>query len=225
MKRFWVAALFVAVTGLFTGVMAGEALSAGKKPPMQVIPSTDPALLPDMSIGSPKAKIVVVEYASLSCPHCAHWHHDVFPAFHDKYIATGKVRFIYREVATQPQVYALTGYRLARCAVARSADQTDATPYFAVVDIFYRGLDEFRKTRSIDSITAEVLKTTGMTNDDFMACVRDEAAFESTVKTMEAHMTRDGVTGTPTFFVNGKETDFHSIEEVDAAIAAASKAR
>ncbi len=60
-----------------------------------------PAAEGDMALGSPTAKVQVVEYASLSCTHCAHWNNEVFPAFQKQFIDTGKVRYVFREFLTQ----------------------------------------------------------------------------------------------------------------------------
>ena len=69
----------------------------------------------DMVMGNPKAKITVVEYASASCSHCAAFAIDVFPAFKAKYIDTGQVKYVFREVLTEPVQRAAAGFILARC--------------------------------------------------------------------------------------------------------------
>ena len=70
----------------------------------------------DMTLGSPKAKVTVIEYASLACSHCAHFNNEVFPEFKAKYIDTGKVRYVYREFYTPPVEVAAAGALIARCA-------------------------------------------------------------------------------------------------------------
>src|SRR5258708_39808514 len=76
-----------------------------------------PAASPDdMSMGNPKAKIEVIEYASLSCPHCAHFNEAVFPTLKAKYIDTGKVRYTLKEMLTEPATVAAAGFMVARCA-------------------------------------------------------------------------------------------------------------
>lgn len=69
----------------------------------------------DMNLGDPKAPVHVVEYLSLTCPHCAHFHADVFPAFKAKYIDTGRVQLTIRELLTAPAQVAAAGFLMARC--------------------------------------------------------------------------------------------------------------
>ena len=70
----------------------------------------------DMVMGSPSAKVIVMEYASVTCPHCAAWHETVYPAFKAKYVDTGKVRYVFRELPTYPPAVATGGFLVARCA-------------------------------------------------------------------------------------------------------------
>ncbi|MGE5502482.1 MAG: thioredoxin domain-containing protein [Ignavibacteriales bacterium] len=92
--------------------------------------ATNAATDDDMSMGSPTAKVTVIEYASASCPHCARWNNDVFPQFKAKYVDTGKVRYVYREFLTPPIEVASAGFLLARCA--------GKDKYFPVLDAIYR---------------------------------------------------------------------------------------
>src|SRR6185312_5071476 len=80
----------------------------------------------DMSMGSPKANIQVLEYASLACPHCGHFNETIFPALKAKYIDTGKVRYTLKEMITEPATVAVAGFLIARCA--------GPDKYFTVVD-------------------------------------------------------------------------------------------
>lgn len=186
-----------------------------------VIASSQPDLLPDMSLGKLNAPVTVIEYASAACPHCAAWKEEVWPAFQAKYIATGKVRYIFREVLTSPQEYALTAFLVGRCAVKRSKDPTNSAPYFAVVDSFFTGQKSYYQNHFISVVTADVTKKTGMTQADINACVADTPTFDAFMASMNAHMQQDGVSGTPTFFVNGQKTTGHEMADLDAAITAA----
>jgi len=91
----------------------------------------------DMSLGSPKARVQVVEYASLSCPHCARFNAEVFPAFRAKYVDTGKVRYTLREMLTPPAEVAAAGFLMARCA--------GPGKYFKVVDEVFRIIARLRQ--------------------------------------------------------------------------------
>ena len=104
-----------------------------------------PAIRPDdMTLGNARAKVVVVEYASLSCPHCARFHATVFPAFRKKYIDSGKVLFVYREFITSPAEVAVPATMLARCA---GKDR-----YFQVVDRVFAAQDEMYKDGTVGGV-------------------------------------------------------------------------
>lgn len=215
-----IAALCLALSFLAAPAMARAAVKpVAAKIPAIVVPS-DPGLLPDMTLGNPRAAITVIEYASAACPHCAAWKTENWAGFQAKYLATGKVRYIFREVLTNPQQYALSAFLIGRCAVAQSGNPADSTPYFTVVNAFFAGQAEYFRTQQIGSVMADVTAKTGMTTPAMQACVSDEPGFTAFMKTMRAHMEKDGVTSTPTFFVNGKRVDGHEMKNLDAAIAA-----
>src|SRR5260370_34178229 len=79
-------------------------------------PAPGAAVEGDMSLGSPNAKVTVIEYASLGCPICAKWNNEVFPDFKAKYVDTGKVHYVLREFLTGDAPIAAAGFLLARCA-------------------------------------------------------------------------------------------------------------
>lgn len=172
----------------------------------------------DMSLGDANAKVKVVEYASLTCPHCAKFHEEVFPAFKAKYIDTGKVQFTYKEFLTPPYEVAAAGYVVARCA--------GKDKYFTVLaGIFHNQQEMFSPTSSPREVMLRVAQSTGMTEDQFKACLADEKALKDVNDRVEKAARNDGVQSTPTFFVNGKKLKEGEISmaELDAAIAAASK--
>jgi protein-disulfide isomerase len=174
------------------------------------------ALPDDMVMGSAQAPVKVVEYASVGCPVCGKWYRDVWPQFKAKYIDTGQVQFISREMLVGSGVevaVAGNGFILARCA--------GKDKYFAVVDSIYRSQDEaFNDPRGT---LVAIARSVGMTEDQFNKCVQDKAAIQAFSDRVERHSRRDGVDSTPTFEVNGKklEPGYRTLEELDAAIAAA----
>ena len=124
-----------------------------------------PVSLPEMALGSPSAPITIVEFSSLTCPHCAAFAENVFPMLQTKYIDTGKVRFVSREFPLE--IKAAGASMLARCAAAG-----DATRYFEAVTMLFKQQDDL-----IDH-TTETLKAVGgqfgMTGDAVEACVKDQ---------------------------------------------------
>ncbi len=178
-----------------------------------------PASLPDdMSLGNPAAKVTVVEYASVSCPVCGRWYKEVWPAFKAKYVDTGKIHFIYREMLvgdTDEMTAAASGFLLARC--------SGPDNYFKIVDAVYNsqpGL--FADPRGV---LLNIAKSSGMTEAQFDACVRNPAALDALQKRVQANSAKDNVNATPTFVINGKSmtSGYHPLSEIDAAIAAATQ--
>jgi len=187
-----------------------------------VLPS-QPGLLPDMVLGNPKAPVTVVEYASAACPHCAAWNKDHWPEFRDKYVRTGKVKYVFRELLTNPAEYALAGFLIGRCAVAQSKTPQNSTNYFTVVDTFFKNQDAYYKTGDMAPIEAQVAKATGLSTMKQLDCVTDQAQIDAFYKTMNTHAAADKIHQTPTFIVNGKPVDGHEMKDIDDAIAAAGK--
>jgi protein-disulfide isomerase len=174
------------------------------------------ALPEDMDLGNPAAKVTVMEYASVGCPICARWYNEVWPAFKAKYVDTGRVHFVSKEMlvggGAEVQV-AASGFLLARCA--------GKDKYFAVVDAIYKQQDQaFEAPRET---LVNIAKSVGMTEPQFNACVQDEKAIQALNERVERHSKDDHVDSTPTFVVNGTklEPGYHSLEELDAAIKAA----
>ncbi len=171
----------------------------------------------DMSLGNPKARVHVVEYLSLTCPHCAHFHADVFPAFKAKYIDTGRVRFTVRELLTAPAQVAAAGFLMARCDGGKS--------YFKIVDEVFRSQSRWQGGQ-IKPIFVEIAKANGLTEAQFEACITDEKAQTDLQARLDYATGTDKVTGTPTFFVNGvmlPNAEVPTLAELDAAIAQALK--
>jgi protein-disulfide isomerase len=152
----------------------------------------------DMALGSPKARVAVIEYASVGCPHCAAWNNDVWPAFKAKYVTTGRVRFVVREMLTGEPTVALAGFMLARCA--------GPAKYFPVVEAIYRRqASMFEAGAAPEPILRDIAKTAGgMTDAAFDACLGDDKGRQSANARAERHTSQDGVNSTPTFFVNGQ---------------------
>ncbi len=170
----------------------------------------------DMVMGNPKAKITVVEYASASCPHCAVFAINVFPAFKAKYIDTGQVKYVFREVLTEPVQLAAAGFILARC--------TGKQNYFKTLDGVFHAQQEVYETKSLRDPLLKVAKSAGLTEDQFMACLTDKTALDNLNARVERIAKAGDFDSTPTFFINGQKLiGEHSLADLDAAIAAAKK--
>jgi protein-disulfide isomerase len=170
-----------------------------------------------MSMGDPKAKVQMDEYASTTCSHCGRFNNDVFPAFKAKYIDTGKVHYTLHEFLTPPEAVAVAGFLTARCA--------GKDKYFSVIDALFRSQEEMYRTGDARGTLLKVAQSAGMTEDQFNKCVSDEAANKAIAARVERAQKEKGINSTPTFFFNGKKVKEGemTMEELDAAVAAASK--
>jgi protein-disulfide isomerase len=179
--------------------------------PALAAPSTLPG---DMTLGDPKAPIEVIEYASLSCPHCAHFNDTIFPGLKAKYIDTGQVRYTLKEMLTEPVAVAAAGFMMARCA--------GPSKYFAVVDQVFRSQPRWTGPK-IKPILQEIAAANGLDEAKFNACIMDQAAFDAINLRAKRAQEADGVDSTPTLFINGRKIETpQTPADLDAAIAAAS---
>jgi protein-disulfide isomerase len=164
----------------------------------------------DMALGSARARVTVIEYASVGCPHCAVWHRDVFPTLNSKYIAKGKVRFVLREMITGDPALATAGFMLARCA--------GPTKYFQVVDAVYRRQGEvYAKAGAAGEVLEDIGKQAGLTEPAFQACIGDQKGLDALNARVAQHE-KDQVDSTPTFFINGKLYPQLPADGLDAAV-------
>lgn len=165
-----------------------------------------------MVLGFPRAKVTVTEYASVGCPHCAHWAKTTYPAFKAKYIDTGRVKFAFHEMLTGDGALAAAGFLVAHCA--------GAPKYFQVVDAVFAQQNEI-EAHGAPALLA-IARAAGMSEDQFKACIGDEAALKALGARTEADALAHKVNGTPTFFVDGvRLTPDETLPSFDAAIARA----
>jgi protein-disulfide isomerase len=171
----------------------------------------------DMSMGNPNAKVKVVEYASASCPHCARFNNDVLPAFKAKYIDSGKVYYTFKEYLTPPENVAAAGFLVARCA--------GKDKYFTVLDAIFRQQQEMFQTGDFRGILLRVAQSAGLSEQQFNTCLNDEAAMKALNERVTRAVQQDKVTGTPTFFFNGKKVAEGEVlpAQLDQAYAEAAK--
>lgn len=171
-----------------------------------------------MSLGNPKARVHVVEYLSLSCPHCAHFNETVFPAFKAKYVDTGRVYYTVRELLTPPQQVAAAGFLLARC--------NGGSRYFQIIDQVFKSQPRWQ-TGQIKPIFLEIARANGVSEQQFEACLSDQKAQAALEARLKYAIETDKVNSSPTFFVNGVRmpTDHvPTLAELDAAVARAAAA-
>lgn len=178
-----------------------ETAEAAAEPDMLPAPEGSRAA-EDMAIGSEDAPLTVVEYASVTCPGCAAFHARVFPRIKEELIDTGKVRFVYRELPTPPQRYAFAGFIVARCA----ATQPGPEAFFAMVDALYRRQQDWIRGENAAEELRNIAAQGGVTGEEFDNCFRREDIRQAIVGNVEEARGK-GVTGTPTFLIDGKPFD------------------
>ncbi|MDQ0349571.1 DsbA family protein [Ancylobacter vacuolatus] len=169
-----------------------------------------PGALPDQVLGKADAPVTIVEYASLTCGHCAHFHETTYPVLKEKYIDTGKVRFILREFPLD--IVAKAAFMLARCG--------GEGKYYPMTDTLF----ETQKNWAFSSNPAQALlaiaKQSGMTEAQFNACLNDTALAGQIDEVAKRGATEFGIDSTPTFFINGKKVSGAlSPEQLDKELA------
>jgi len=171
-----------------------------------------PVSLPDMALGQPAAPITIVEYSSLTCPHCAAFAENVFPMLQSKYIDTGKVRFVSREFPLD--IKAAAASMLARC-----VGNGDAIRYFDAVEQLFKQQEPL-VSRTVDTLNA-IGDHFGMNETAVEACVKDQALLDKLTADQKFAVDELKVNATPTFFINGEMLKgAMSFEELDNKLSA-----
>ena len=193
-----------------------------------------PGPLPDRGSGDPKAPVTIVEYASMTCPHCADFHVNTYPALKERYVAPGKVRYVLREFPLDP--LAAAGFMLARCAAgdqmalkrepaeddngnkpaAPPPDPKTETPmmpqndeqaserYLALVDVLFRQQKTWAYAKDPAKALFDIAKQAGFTQQNFEACLSDQALLDAVNEVKDRAAQKFNVSSTPTFYINGK---------------------
>jgi protein-disulfide isomerase len=158
----------------------------------------DPSALPDIVESKPGADgkeppVTIVEYASMTCSHCAAFHATTYPVLRSKYIDTGKVRFILREFPLDP--LATAAFMLARCA---GPDKRDA-----MIGLLFQLQRNWAGSNKPIEELAGLVKQTGMSQETFQACLNNEDLRKKIDEVHDRGELKFGVDATPTFYING----------------------
>ncbi|MEN5297287.1 DsbA family protein [Brucella sp. TWI559] len=165
--------------------------------------------LKDMVYGKADAPVTIVEYASLTCSHCADFAINTFPKIREKYIDTGKVRLIFREFPFDPR--ATAAFMLARCA--------PEDRYFPMIEVFFKQQQQWAGAADGEAALLQIAKLAGFTQESFKACLTNQQLLDDVRATMERGSQEFGVNATPTFFINGqKYAGALSVDEMSAII-------
>ena len=186
-----------AATGLTIAGVAGLSDGARAQAASSVSPEALLAdgALPDVWLGSKDAPVTVIEYASMTCPHCAAFHAETYPALKKDYIDTGKVRFTLREFPFDP--LATAGFMRARCS---GPDKRSA-----MIDLLFAQQKNWAFTDKPFQGLSTLVKQTGMSQDTFENCLKDQKLYDNVNAVRDVGAQKFGVDATPTFFINGKK--------------------
>lgn len=165
--------------------------------------------LGERALGDPAAPVTVIEYASMTCSHCAAFHETTFTPFKEKYIDTGKVYFIFREFPLD--ALATSAFMLARC--------VPENRYFPVVDILFDQQRNWAFTENPADALLNIVKQAGFTQESFKACLTNQEILDGVNWVKNRGAEELGVASTPTFFINGKmKSGALSLESLDQEI-------
>lgn len=168
----------------------------------------EPGPLPEMVLGNADAPVTIVEYASMTCPHCARFHETTLPELKTKYIDSGKVRMVFREFPFDPR--AEGAFMLARC----SKDK-----YFQMISVLFQQQQNWASVENAKDALLQLAKLAGFSQQTFEACLTDQKLLDDIRAVRERGGKDFGVDSTPTFFINGsKYPGALSIEEMSAII-------
>ena len=149
----------------------------------------------DRVLGNPAAPITIIEYASLTCPHCAHFANDVLPELKREWIDTGKAKLVLRD-------FPLDGPALRAAMIARCAPPDR---FYAFADTFFASQDKWATTKDYREALARLAKLGGMGKDEFEACLNNITLENRIVEQRLVASQELDVNSTPTFFINGSK--------------------
>src|SRR5580658_4537196 len=209
----------VAVAAIAAGVWFGTRPSSSAAPTSTAVAqAADKGTLlsiqpTDHVLGDPNAPITLIEYASLTCPHCAHFSVAVLPELKKKWIDTGKVKLIYRDFPLDQT--ALKAAQLAEC--------SGKDKYFGVIDMIFETQPKWATASDPIADLSKSLRIAGMGENDVKACLANDAVANGVVADYRGGETL-GVNSTPTLFINGQEfKGARSVEEMDATFSKLAK--
>lgn len=158
--------------------------------------------------GRESAPVTVIEYISLTCPHCRAFHTQTYPRFKKAYIDTGKVRYIVREFPI--------GRSAGNASIVTRCGKKDRT--FQLIGLFLKNQKQWVSQEVRPEAIFSVAKRAGLTRDEFNSCMKDQQLIDG-LNWVKNRGRQLGVSGTPTFFINGEKVRKPlSFEELKAQI-------
>jgi len=177
--------------------LAGASAAVAQAPPKPAAGGAEAlAVQPgDRILGKADAPITIIEYASLTCPHCAHFAVDVLPKLKQKWIDTGKAKLVLRDFPLDEP--ALRAAMVARCA--------PADKFYPLVDTFFSQQEHWVTARDYRAALEKLAKLAGIGDKQFKTCIEDKKLEDQVVQSRLTAAQQLGVSSTPGFFVDGKK--------------------
>lgn len=191
------AALLAGAATLAVACSSGAALAQEPSKTVDVaeLMAPVPNGLPDVVQGKADAPVTIVEYASMTCTHCAAFHAETYPSLQSKYIDTGKVKFILREFPLDP--LAAAAFMVARCTDDKRT---------AMVDLLFAQQKNWAFVpKPVDALEG-IVKQAGMSGEAFKKCLDDRSLYQKVLDVRQRAADKFGINSTPTFFINGSRT-------------------
>lgn len=164
----------------------------------------------DRVMGAPEAPVTIVEYASLTCPHCAKFHTETVPELKAKYVDTGKVRLVYRDFPLDR--VALAASLLTRC--------VPDDRYFAMLEVLFRSQSSWAGAADPATALSQIGRTGGLDQASIDACLQDQAETDKIVAGIQQAQNQYKINSTPTIIINGtKYAGALSFAQVEALLA------
>jgi len=179
---------YVAALGAF--VLSAMVAVAGTPADAQSVDTT--AALSDRVLGDPKAPVTIIEYSSLTCPHCARFHTETLPKIKQTYIDTGKAKLIFRDFPFDQ--WALRASMLTRCAPPER--------YFPLLDVLFKSQAQWSTAKDPAAALTQIGKLAGVSENTIKACWADQKLADGILNIRLEAQNRDKIESTPTFILN-----------------------
>ena len=163
---------------------------SAKRPPVE----SEFETLEVKALGNPEAPVVVEEFASFSCSHCAAFHTETFPELKEKYIDTGKIYFVFNE-------FALNGPAFEATIVARCLPEQH---YFNFVSFLFEKQKDWAFGPDYKEKLAQNAKLVGLSSEKLEECRNNQAMKDDLVARLRKASKMYGITSTPSFLINGE---------------------
>jgi protein-disulfide isomerase len=173
--------------------------------------------LPEMAIGEENAPVQIIEYMSMTCPHCATFHNTTFDEIKTKYVDSGKARFIIREFPFDPR--AAAAFMLARCNPSNPQEPSTPAQYFPMVSMLMKQQNAWAAAEDGRAALLQMSRLAGFSQESFQACLTNQQLLDDVNATMKRGADEFGVNSTPTFLINGERyAGAMSVESMSALI-------